>query len=407
VTRHAAPPTTANLAAALADATGAAHVRAATKDDAVAGVLPWLVVSPGGEAEVAAVLRACTNAGVGVVTRGGGTALDWGTPPLRCDVVLSTERLIGVVDHAAADLVCVVRAGTRLADLQSTLGAAGQRLAIDPPRPSTATIGGVLATDHAGGLRLRHGTPRDLLIGVRFVLSDGTVAASGGRVVKNVAGYDIGRMLCGTLGSLAVVVEAAFKLHPLPAATATVVLAGASPVRLAQAAATMCALSVPLAGLDLHWPDGLLVARLEGTREGVAAGAELGARTIGGDVTAADEHLRMRPWEGDGVIAGIGFPLPGLRALLEACSDFAVESVVRAGTGSAEARMPADAAAVAGFRAAVERLGGHLSLRRGGSLLPGSAWGDGDPVAIDLAASIKRSLDPTRTLPAGRRQGGV
>jgi glycolate dehydrogenase FAD-binding subunit len=416
VNARAGPSTGVALAAALADALGSAAVRAAAPADAVAGLQPALVVTPADEGEVAAALRTCSRAGAAVVPRGGGTALDWGAPPRQCDVVLSTERLVGIVDHAAADLVCVVRAGTRLSDLQAALARApghAQRLALDPPRPQGATVGGVLATDHAGGLRHRHGTPRDLLIGARFVLSDGMVAASGGRVVKNVAGYDLGRLLCGSLGSLAVIVEAAFKVHPLPAATRTVVLTSASPARLAAAAEAVRGLPAPVAGLDAHWPEGLLLVHLEGTAAGVAAGVEAVVAATGGEEAAAPEaealqaRLRLRPWDGPGAVAGIGVPLSRVAPLLEACSDFAVEAVVRAGVGSAEARVPVDGAAVAGFRAAVEQLGGHLTLRRGGSQLPGAAWPDGDPVALDLARSIKRSLDPTSTLPSGRRQGDV
>jgi glycolate oxidase FAD binding subunit len=245
------------------------------------------------------------------------------------------------------------------------------------------------------------------------VLGDGTVASSGGRVVKNVAGYDIGRMLCGSLGSLAVVVEAAFTLHPLPAATATVVAGGLSPSALAAAASRVAALPAPVSALDAHWPDGFLVARLEGTRAGVGTGAEAVAAASGGDVltgaaaTDLDVRLRLRPWDGEGLVAGIGAPLSRVAELLEACSDFAAAAVVRAGVGAAEARLPVDAEAVMGFRAAVERIGGHLSLRRGGSLLPGLAWPDGEPVAVELARSVKRSLDPAGTLACGRRQGGV
>lgn len=403
----------ADLSAALTSVVGDAHLRAAEARDTVAGVAPSLVVSPATEKEVASTLRACAAADAGVVVRGGGTAMDWGAPPRRADVLLSTARLEGVVDHAAADMVCVVRAGTRMCDLQVILATRGQRLALDPPRPAASTVGGTLATDHAGGLRHRFGTPRDRLIGARFVLSDGTIASSGGRVVKNVAGYDVGRMLCGSLGSLAVIVEAAFAVHPLPAARVAIVVDRLSPASLADTAARITSLPAPVAALDAYWPDGLLVAWLEGTEAGVRAGADALVSACGGDLLAdsaatdLDGRMRLRPWEGDGLVAGIGVPVSRLAGLVEACSDFAVEAVVRASVGAAEARVPADAGVVSAFRAAVDALGGHLVLRRGGSTLPDLAWGEGDAVAADLALSVKRGLDPAGTLASGRRQGQV
>ena len=183
---------------------GAAHVRVADASDAVCGVVPSLVVSPADEEEVASVLSAATARGLAVVARGGGTKIDWGWPPERCDVVLSTSRIEGIVDHEPADLVCVVRAGTTLSHLQETLASAPgfrQRLMLDPPQGDAATIGGMLATAASGPLRTRFGTPRDLVIGASFVLSDGTVGRSGGKVVKNVAGFDVAKLLIGSLGN--------------------------------------------------------------------------------------------------------------------------------------------------------------------------------------------------------------
>jgi glycolate oxidase FAD binding subunit len=135
------------------------------------------------------------------------------------DIELSTERLAGVVDHVPADLTVTVRAGTRVADLAAALARAGQFLPLDPPHANEATIGGVIAANSNGFWRSRYGGVRDLLIGTRTALADGTVARAGGRVVKNVAGYDLDKLLVGSFGTLGVIVEATLKVLPVPAAS--------------------------------------------------------------------------------------------------------------------------------------------------------------------------------------------
>ena len=163
------------------------------------------------------MLRVADGNDLAVVARGAGTTLGWGTPPERLDVVLDMTAVTGVVDHAAGDLVVVVQAGTPMAELQSVVAEAGQQLALDSPYPE-ATVGGTLAMSTSGPRRLLYGTARDLLIGMTFVRADGVVAKAGGRVVKNVAGYDFGKLLTGSYGTLGVITEAVFRLHPLPAA---------------------------------------------------------------------------------------------------------------------------------------------------------------------------------------------
>jgi len=219
--------------------------RPADRDDAVAGVTPRFAATPASVEEASALLRAAAGFDLAVVPRGGGSKLDWGAPPRRCDLVVDTAGLDQVIEHAAGDLVVRAQAGVSLARLGEVLAAAGQQLALDPPpgpapprqatagaapgpdggpvpapppaRPA-ATVGGTLATGAAGPRRLRYGTPRDLVIGVTVVRADGTVARSGGKVVKNVAGYDLGKLYAGSYGTLGLIVEAVFRLHPRPAA---------------------------------------------------------------------------------------------------------------------------------------------------------------------------------------------
>src|SRR5712692_8675230 len=195
---------------------GNEHVRQATAADAVAGVQPKLVIEPGTENELAEVLRLANEAGLAVIPRGGGTKLGWGNPPTSADLIVSTARLAEIIEHAWADLTVTVEAGCTIQRLQETLAQHGQRLALDPLWPEKATVGGVLSTNDSGALRLRFGALRDLIIGATIALPDGTLASSGGKVVKNVAGYDLPKLVTGALGTLGVITRAVFRLHPLP-----------------------------------------------------------------------------------------------------------------------------------------------------------------------------------------------
>src|SRR5271169_2282395 len=201
-------------------------VRAASSADAVCGIQPRLVLEPVNEQQLAAVLRLANDAGLAVIPRGGGTKLSWGNPSTRADIILSTARIDKIIEHAWADLTVSVEAGCTVQKLQSALAQHGQRLALDPLWPAQATIGGVLSTNDSGSLRLRFGSLRDLIIGVTLALPDGTLASSGGKVVKNVAGYDLPKLVTGALGTLAVITRAVFRLHPLPRNAKTLSISG-------------------------------------------------------------------------------------------------------------------------------------------------------------------------------------
>ena len=151
------------------------------------------------------------DAGLRVAPRGGGTKLTWGNPPARVDLIVSTARLDQIIEHAWADLTVTVEAGCTMQNLQERLARHGQRLALDAMWPERATVGGVLSTNDSGALRLRFGGLRDLIIGVTLALPDGTLARSGGKVVKNVAGYDLPKLATGALGTLGVIARATFR----------------------------------------------------------------------------------------------------------------------------------------------------------------------------------------------------
>jgi glycolate oxidase FAD binding subunit len=253
---------------------------AGTSADAVAGVVPSFVASPASTAEAAALLRTAAAAGLAVVPRGAGTGLSWGAPPSSCDLVVDLRGMSQVLEHAAGDLVARVQAGVTIGQLSQALGPAGQELALDAP--AEATVGGVLATGTAGPRRFRYGAPRDLLIGLTVVRADGVVAHSGGKVVKNVAGYDIGKLFAGSQGTLGLITEATFRLHPVPAAVAWVTAEFGPAARAGASAAVAAAAGSPLvpSAVELDWPGGTQRALragvlLEGTESGVAERARL------------------------------------------------------------------------------------------------------------------------------------
>jgi glycolate oxidase FAD binding subunit len=427
----------------------------------VAGVTPSWVARPDSTAELGAVLAAAAGLNLASVPRGTGTKLAWGRPPDRCDLVVDMLGLDQVLEHEAGDLVARVQAGIRISELAAVLGRAGQELALDvPSQPGggngnggsdgdggRGTVGGVLATGLAGPRRLRFGTPRDLLIGITMVRADGQIAHSGGKVVKNVAGYDLGKLLAGSYGTLGVIAEAAFRLHPVPAATtwvtATADGAGDGPGSGTAAAQRLMATAAdsPLApsAAELDRPARGAPFRaavlLEGDPDGVTerAGQLRGllAAAGGTDVAVRDAPP---PWWGQAGVASaeetlirIAFWAAELAEVTRAVDDAATAAGVdpalggSAAAGLLHARLPASAepAAVAGFvtalRAARPLAGtGEAPPARGSAvvlhappavLAAVDVWG---PVpAAPLMRAVKDQFDPARRLSPGRFAAGI
>lgn len=190
----------------------------------VNGILPQLIVTPEQVEDVSRAVALAHTHGANVLPYGGGTRIDLGGIPERIDILLLTTQLQRLLEYEPADLTCHVEAGMTLATLQAQLTQSGQHLALDPPFSEQATIGGLLASNASGPKRLRYGSARDLVIGLRVVQANGEITRSGGRVVKNVAGYDLNKLYVGSLATLGILVEANFKLHPLPAAEKTLLL---------------------------------------------------------------------------------------------------------------------------------------------------------------------------------------
>ncbi len=207
----------------LSDLVGPAHVVAGSgvSPYVVDGKAPQAVVSPGSVEEVSAVMAFASAEGMKVVPWGNGTKMALGGIPERVDLVLVLSRLKGVVDYEPADVTATFRAGSLLKEAQAVLGGHGQFIALDPPHADQATLGGILATNSSGPRRLRYGASRDLVIAVRVVDAGGKLTKGGAKVVKNVTGYDMNKLYIGSLGTLGVIVEATFRLHPLPAVEKT------------------------------------------------------------------------------------------------------------------------------------------------------------------------------------------
>ncbi len=209
------------------------------------------------------------------------------------DVEISTRRLDQVLEHEAGDLTAIVEAGIRVVDLNARLEAAGQMLALDPP--GNPTIGACIAGNLSGPRRHRYGTARDLVIGVTVVLADGTIASSGGKVVKNVAGYDLGKLFCGSEGKLGLIARVALRLHPRPEASRTLVVPVGSAADAEEKAQALLRAPLAVSALDLLWP-GWIAVLFEGSRRGVEEQLARAQALVGGaeDFGSAWEEAEAR-----------------------------------------------------------------------------------------------------------------
>jgi glycolate oxidase FAD binding subunit len=380
-------------------------------------------VAPTSTEEAADVLRAAARDNEAVLVRGAGTKQDWGNPPRRVDLVVDTGKLTGVVEHAAGDLIVVVRAGTPVEELQAKLAPAGQQLGLDSPLPG-ATAGGTVAMNTSGPRRMLYGSVRDLLIGVTVVRADGVVAKAGGKVVKNVAGYDLGKLVTGSYGTLGLITECVFRLHPLPAATAVVRRHVGSAQAAGQLVAAVLGAQVVPSALEVDMADGVIEVAV--LLEGVPAGVEgrIGATRaiLGGDSisdrTTPDWWGRY-PWHAGDVGIKLTAALSGVASLLAAAGaardhhDVPLRVRGSAGTGVLYAGLPAstDPAVVARIvdelRAAATRAGGHAVVLTAPAPVREQVdiWG---PVpGLDLMRRIKQQFDPDGRLAPGRFVGGI
>jgi glycolate oxidase FAD binding subunit len=187
---------------------------------------PSCVIYPHSQAELAAVMAIANKHQWRVLPCGRGSKINWGGLAKNIDIVVSTEHINQLIEHAVGDLTVTVEAGMQFAHLQEILAKSGQTLALDPAAPESATIGGIVATADTGSLRQRYGGVRDQLLGITFIRADGQIAKAGGRVVKNVAGYDLMKLFTGAYGTLGIITQVTFRVYPIPDTSGTVILTG-------------------------------------------------------------------------------------------------------------------------------------------------------------------------------------
>ncbi|GLH94789.1 FAD-binding oxidoreductase [Phytohabitans aurantiacus] len=325
---------------------------------------------------------------------GAGTAAGWAGTPSPDAARIETTGLAGITTYNPDDMTVAVRAGTPLAWLQAELASHGQRIALDAARvPAGGTVGGLVATADSGPLRHSHGGPRDLVIGVTVVLADGTVARSGGHVIKNVAGYDLGKLFCGSFGTLGVLAEVVLRVHPLPPATRTVALPCDAVEALDAVGRVLAARLEPVA---LEWCDGSLLARYEGGPSSVErrASATLlhSAGTVLDPTEEAEAWRRVSEVSDEPTVVRCGtrpdqFPYVAKHAT-RVTSSVAVGVHTVAVAGAAE---------VERLRAEFEHV--TLCRRPPGSDLP--AWGR-PHASVPLMRAVKQQFDPAGRLGVGR-----
>jgi glycolate oxidase FAD binding subunit len=343
---------------------------------------------------------------------GAGTAHDWAGTPAPADTVLSTAGLSGIVTHNPGDMTVEAWAGTPFADLQARLGEHHQRVAVDPAREAEgATLGGLFATADSGPRSLQYGSLRDLVIGATIVLADGTVARSGGHVIKNVAGYDLTKLLHGAHGTFGVLAALVLRLHPAAQVTATVA------VPCDRAAATDLARRVadsPVEAAAVQWHDGRLLALLEGSEQGAEARARRLVEGLGDDAAVLAPDDATSAWEAHaaavrarpdgravlrfGVVPG---SLPGVLDGLEADAGGLSEVTASPLTGIATVALPADGDVVAAAHRRVAEARGTSTLRQRpvGADLPGFGH---QPTSAALLRQVAASVDPDQRFGRGR-----
>ena len=351
---------------------------------------------------------------------GGGTKIDWGEASEEASVCVTSRGMSHVGEHNAGDLTAVVGAGVVLARAQEEFARAGQMLALDPPSAERATVGGIVATNDAGPMRHRYGAIRDLVLGVTVVLADGTVAKSGGKVIKNVAGYDLGKLFTGSFGTLGYIAEVALRLHPVPPRSVTVIGEVDDPDVLGRAAIAAARLPVELDCLDFGWSDasGRLLARLSGAEpEGRARRVIDCLEALG--MNTAEEQDDHTLWDGqrraqrsaDGVVIRVAGLPAHIARLVSTGRRYGASVVGRAGLGIAWLTLGGEADDLVG---AVEAI--RTDLRPYGCVVTDAAseirrkvgtWEVPEEASMALFRRIKERFDPNNTCNRGLFVGGI
>ena len=395
-----------------------------TSEYAIDGAMPRFAQQPRTREDVASLLASATTAGLAVVPQGRRTALELGRPLDRYDVALDLRGLDRTVAYEPRDLTVTVEAGVTLRALHALLAEHGQYLPADPPPGDDVTVGGLLATARPGAWRGHLPSARDLVIGMAVALPDGSLVRSGGRVVKNVSGYDLHRLHTGALGTLGVIVEAAFKLMPLAPATrsfaierptvrdaARLALALRDAVLPARALTVLAPEAASLAGLP-EAPHVLLeLAGYEAAIEAATRRIEDVSTRSGEGVTGAppDAWGRLRALAGEqaGIVLRLGVPATRIAATIEAARGLGAAAWGHVAAGSVLVHAPTiEVASVRVLRRNVEATGGFLVIESGPPGLRAAV----DPLGggeRELVRALKQQFDPAGTLSPGRWEAGL
>jgi len=398
--------------------------------DSIAGVAPKVVFVPHTIGDAASRIAESERAREAVAFIGGGTDLEIGRPPDRLDLVIRTEKLDRIVEHAPSDQIIAVEAGATLARVQEVVGAHGQRLAVDPPLPGRATIGGIVAANAFGPLRARYGSVRDLIIGISIVRADGVIAHGGGKVVKNVAGFDLPKLMVGSLGTLGMIATATFRLHPLPESSETLLMKNRSAAAVRNLIAEMRQTQLEVAAVvAIAEGTGFDVAvRFEGFRAGVVAQRDrlshLHRASGSCDVLHADDAKRL--WlRHDAVRTGgpLRLKIAALPTAIEMVSSSVVAPLLGGLTGGGFVWYPMSglgfitgtpidnerfAVAIESARQVLIKAGGSLTIEAAPAAIRQrvTTWGESGG-ALSLMQATKHKFDPGRRLAPGRFVGGI
>ena len=390
-------------------------------------MVPRIIVEPASAEAVGSILEWASREKLSVLTRGSGTKIGWGPAPRAIDVLISTARLNAVIAHRHGDLTATIQAGATLSAVNRSLAQHRQWIPLDPPSADRATIGGLVATNDSGPRRHRYGAPRDLIIGVDFVRADGRLAKGGGIVVKNVAGYDLPRLLTGSFGSLGVIVSATFKLYPLTAASGTLVVDLSTPADLAALTSRLLASHLTPTALEFATHPLRLIIRFESIEASVEQQSDTAARVLVGagfqarGLSGPDEerfwldHGRFADEEQCALVKVSVLPteLSTTLTLIERLAGKrGYRAAGRAGAGVFQLCIIGD---VQLQKRVIDGLRDALPLGRGSAVVVKSppelrnnvdVWGPiGDGLA--LMKSVKQQFDPTGVLSPGRGPGGL
>lgn len=395
-------------------------LRQGTPEDAVDGVVPPVVAVPESPEEMAKILAAAALDGQLTVLRGGGSKLGWGRVPARVDLAIGTHKLDRLLAHRHGDMTVTAQAGMALASLNRHLAEHRQYLPVESAFEDS-TVGGIIATNDAGPMRHRFGTPRDLLIGVTLAMTDGRLVKAGGTVVKNVAGYDLGKLVSGSHGTLAAIVDVTFKLLPIPLASKTLVATYADGKALAHDVAVLRGSQVEFTAFDISVSDQgrcILLMRMASSPAATDAQAAQARQLlssaptlVSGDEERAlwEEQIRA-PWAAEGTVVRLSWlpsNLPAVFSLLDRVRAQGCRVTMFTGrtSGAGLVRLKGDEPGMVGAIGAFRQSEhvGHVVLLRASRRLKEQVdvWGPATG-ATEVARVLKRKFDPRGVLNAGR-----